>query len=53
MIVYEKPDTYRGTIEIYPAYHDGHGPLEKMFALPWRLVIHDRHGNIEHIGAVY
>lgn len=21
--------------------------------VPWRLVIHDRHGNIEHIGAVY
>ncbi|QOC56300.1 hypothetical protein PP509_gp58 [Gordonia phage MichaelScott] len=21
--------------------------------VPWRLVIHDRHGNIQHIGAVY
>ncbi|GAA13870.1 hypothetical protein [Gordonia alkanivorans] len=21
--------------------------------VPWRLVIHDRHGNVERIGAVY
>ncbi|WP_275580208.1 hypothetical protein [Gordonia rubripertincta] len=40
MIVYEKPAEYRGTIEVY---QEG----------VWRLVIHDRHGNIEHIGAVY
>ena len=24
-----------------------------MAVVPWRLVIHDRHGNIERIGAVY
>ncbi|MCR8897271.1 YegP family protein [Gordonia sp. GONU] len=25
----------------------------RILVVPWRLVIHDRHGNIERIGAVY
>ncbi|QMU19322.1 YegP family protein [Gordonia rubripertincta] len=28
-------------------------PGPKTLVVPWRLVIHDRHGNIERIGAVY
>ncbi|QDF18006.1 hypothetical protein SEA_CLARK_57 [Gordonia phage Clark] len=27
--------------------------LIRRLVVPWRLVIHDRHGNIERIGAVY
>lgn len=31
-------------------YDDGHAYT---YVVPWRLVIRDRRGNIEHIGAVY
>jgi hypothetical protein len=34
------------------AAEDSSLSLEEMFALPWRLVIHDRHGNTT-TGAVY
>ncbi|MDJ0010128.1 YegP family protein [Gordonia alkanivorans] len=99
MIVYEKPEKFRGTIEVYVGFApvfakrlptewrwrcksrngqilaSGEGykrragalnAIDAQYAvkfasdsvghvlvLPWRLVIHDRHGNVERIGAVY
>lgn len=101
MIVYEKPEKFRGTIEVFAedeytgaptdpvvkwywrcksrnganlggggGYKRRAGALNAIDAqyaartlpnvrhpreivVPWRLVIHDRHGNVERIGAVY